>query len=398
MEENKKVKISLGTTICIFIIILLVIGLGVMYYFGFVKNKSNDNNNSNANVAATPVTDNTTNENSKKLDESKDYVYDAEYYGKDGNKSYTTPYDEKFALKDINVPYININSEDAKKVNKEIKELYDELAELFEEEYEDAKTWYNIASYEVYTNKNVLSVVITTQSGGTDVEKSIYYAYNFDLNTLKKLSFEEIYQIAGFTKENINSCSEAAILNEIKSRMENFENGINMVSLWTLDEYNNAIKKNELMYFLSDNGKLKIITNIYLPVGRGEFNTILEINQITGSKPYLEFTSADNLAAQGYPTILKVYNIINDELEFNYNYGIDLSKNSLDREISGKAKLIKDNIYEYTESIQGKEYKLKIEIKNQEKDNYSSDDESTQVNAKQYVDGNLDVEINLWGL
>ena len=124
----------------------------------------------------------------------------------------------------------------------------------------------------------------------------------------------------------------------------------------------------------------------------------MEINQITGSKPYLEFTSADNLAAQGYPTILKVYNIINDELEFNYNYGIDLSKNSLDREISGKAKLIKDNIYEYTESIQGKEYKLKIEIKNQEKDNYSSDDESTQVNAKQYVDGNLDVEINLWGL
>ena len=38
-----------------------------------------------------------------------------------------------------------------------------ELAENFEQEYKNTKTWYNIASYKTYTKGNLLSILITVE-------------------------------------------------------------------------------------------------------------------------------------------------------------------------------------------------------------------------------------------
>ena len=79
----------------------------------------------------------------------------------DPDKSYISKTTEqKYSLKDINLPYINLDSEDAKEVNKTISYLYMEMAEIFKEELNGSQTWYNIAGYTVYQTSDFLSVVI----------------------------------------------------------------------------------------------------------------------------------------------------------------------------------------------------------------------------------------------
>ncbi len=66
-------------------------------------NKDNNNNNdddSDSDTQITPVT---------KIDDTKDWVYDAEYQKNVKADSYATPFHTYYA-KDIVVPYININS------------------------------------------------------------------------------------------------------------------------------------------------------------------------------------------------------------------------------------------------------------------------------------------------
>ncbi len=384
MEENKKVKVRFGTVICIIVIILLVIGLGVMYYFGFVKNKEN-NNNTNTDIA---TTGNTTDPNAKKIDESKDYVYDAKYYENEGNKSYETPSGEKIELKDINMPYININSEDAKKANNEIKEIYDKMAKLFKEEYEDTKTWYNIASYETYTNDNILSVVIETEAAGTDVPVYNYYTYNFDLDTLKFVSYEDICKKTGFDTDNSERYIEIEISYEVQDKMKGFDaSEINEYIKKSVDSYKEAVNNKTIGYFISEVGFLNIITTIHIPVGSGEFSTILEIIPADGDWMETEYTSADSQSAQGNPSILTIYRTIYlNELGFEFNHGFDPSKQTIDRKVSGTAKLTSENTYEYIETIDGKEYKLTFD--------YSVNAE--EITLKEYLDGKLNTSINLF--
>ena len=67
------------------------------------------------------------------------------------------------------------------------------------------------SNYNSYINGNTLSVVIDIQYGERLYKN--YYTYNFDLVTLKLLSYEEVYKRVGFTDENITSRVENAIRN-----------------------------------------------------------------------------------------------------------------------------------------------------------------------------------------
>lgn len=293
MEEKKPIQVSLGAVISIFIIILLTVALvGMYYYYNFVvipkyetaNNKETENVLENSQIN-NEETDNTESEKNIKIDSSKELVYNAEYTYKDlDGKSYKSVSTEKtYSLKDIQVPYININSEDAKKANNDIKEIFDGLAKFFEEELKDTKTWYNISKYEYFINDKVLSIVITVESGGTDVKKYEYYTFNFDLNTLKSLNYEEMYKNAGFTSDNINSKVENEIKNcdllkelteEHVGEFETVEQYINnSINNYKLDVFDNEIK-----YYLNDSGKLNVIVDVEAPVGRGVFQTILTID------------------------------------------------------------------------------------------------------------------------
>ena len=157
------------------------------------------------------------NKTSKKIDESKPWVYDAEYM-KENKKIYSdSKKTEEYACnsnKDLVVPYININSDNAKKINEKIKELYDEYYEKYGKEKTtpysgEFKTYYHYElKYDKYINDNILSVIITLHEGETVVDGgtgggvSTTYTYNFNLDTLNEASLDEMAVKCGFSSGN----------------------------------------------------------------------------------------------------------------------------------------------------------------------------------------------------
>ena len=270
VKEKKTIKVSLGTAICIFMIFLLLISIIIMYYSNKNKAASDEDKTS---VSSKNVTE----KSNIKIDDNRDLIYDANYLYKDFSDEsyYSENMNKSYSLKDINLPYININSEDANNANKEIKTLFEELAENFEQEYKDTKTWYNIASYKTYTKGNLLSILITVESGGTDVEQYKYYTYNFNLDTLKLYSYEEVYKLAGFNSNNINDKVEDAI--KKSEKFTKFKEDMTTYIEKSIKNYTNSVKDNSIKYFISVNNELNIILKIEVPVGREEFDTIIKV-------------------------------------------------------------------------------------------------------------------------
>lgn len=270
MEEKKTIKVSLGTAICIFIILLLLISIVIMCYSNKNKDVSDEDKTSVSSK-------NLTKKSNIKIDDNRDLIYDANYLYKNFSDEsyYSENMEREYSLKDINLPYININSEDANKANKEIEKLFEKLAEFFEQEYKDTKTWYNVASYKTYTKGNLLSILITVESGGTDVEQYKYYTYNFNLSTLKMYSYEEIYKLAGFTSNNIDEKVEEAI--KKSERITEFKEDITTYIEKSIKNYTNSVKDQSIQYFIDENNELNVIVKIELPVGVREFDTIIKV-------------------------------------------------------------------------------------------------------------------------
>ena len=139
----------------------------------------------------------------------------------------------------------------------------------------DKKTWYNIASYKTYIKDNLLSILIMVESGGTDVEQYKYYTYNFNLDTLKEYSYEEAYKLAGFNSSNIDAMVEEAI--KKSERITQFEEDITTYIEKSINNYINSVEDKSIKYFIDENNELNVIVKIELPIGRGEFDTIIKI-------------------------------------------------------------------------------------------------------------------------
>lgn len=93
-----------------------------------------------------------------------------------------------------------------------------------------------------------------------------------------------------------------------------------------------------------------------------------------------EFKSTDETA------VLKVYELTDKNLSFEYNSGFDFSKNTIDRNIAGTATTNVENLYEYEENVSGHQYKIVFEF-NTDKD---------KVTVYEYDNGDKLSQINLW--
>lgn len=90
-------------------------------------------------------------------------------------------------------------------------------------------------------------------------------------------------------------------------------------------------------------------------------NSISNVSNKDKSVKY-EFTSADQAAIHGYPKILKIFKLNDSEMEFNYNSGFDFSKSTIDRQITGTAKVNDEQKYEFEEVMDGHRYQLIFEF------------------------------------
>ena len=310
MEEKKTIKISLGTAICMIIIFLLLIAIiFISFYYNSksnnaynvnsdvsektesiaynVPNQTQENNVNNltnqvSNINKDQNVPNTTNPKTiKKLDESKDLLYSS--YSK-----YSSQYS-------YSIPYINIDSADAKKINSEIQTYYKNLVEQeLKYEAQGYSVHMDTIKYTSYINNNILSVVISN----TYPNSCIYYkVYNLDIYNGTTVSNADIL--------NLKNTTEAKLLDKLKELYKNKfvslygtrENYINNMKTapvgWTETElqeqaklydeqFNYTISDNNCSIstpmFLNDDGNICVVATIYSLAGASSYQHIIDTN------------------------------------------------------------------------------------------------------------------------
>lgn len=227
-----------------------------------------------------------------RTDSTKDYVYDASYENDGIVESYNTYYNTYF-LKDIVVPFININSDDARKVNDEIRGVYNSAIDIYKKGIDDGMSYVDDCSYKYYINGDIISIVLTYGHGATDVVRPDYYIYNFNLKTGKLVSYNDVYSFVGFNSDDINDSVKNLITNIMQEKLNGtkdpaketgdgayYPEGTNFDTYndKSYENYLNSINDGTIKYFIDSNKKLNVVVTLSIPAGAGRFNTIITVD------------------------------------------------------------------------------------------------------------------------
>lgn len=140
----------------------------------------------------------------------------------------------------------------------------------------------------------------------------------------------------------------------------------------TIEKYK---EENTILSSQKPSSNLNVIVNETVPSSA---------NTTSNEDVKYEFTSADNLAAEGNPGILKIFNLTDSQMIFEYNHAWDFTQYTIDRKISATANIIDENLYEFIEYIDGHTYSITIKF------------DEEMVTLCEYSDGSLISQINLW--
>ncbi|MBS7021386.1 MAG: hypothetical protein KH135_06015 [Firmicutes bacterium] len=201
---------------------------------------------------------------SLKIDKTKAYVYHVKYTG-DNEK--------------IELPMINLNSQEAKATNDAIKLIYDQLVQqkaIFELNQSGTVS----SEYHYTVNGSILSVMIHTRVQGTDTPVENYYAYNFNLTTGGTYSYQDIYLASGATNTNIHSKVETAISEYMEGQNDKLWETEAQKQTYiknSIQKYYELVNANQITAYLDKNKSLRVITTILLPAGQETFQRVLEI-------------------------------------------------------------------------------------------------------------------------
>ena len=244
----------------ILVVILLIVAVVVGAFVGYKRAAQNDKKND---IDSKSVA---------KLDESKDYLYDADYTGVYKNKytEYTRGTTiEK--LSDLKVPYININSYYAGVANSEFKELYKEYASAFDGCAVSTVGCSLKLTYKTYRYNNILSIVIANGIQSTAPMVLDYKTYNFDLKTGNEITYDEMITRLGYDKNTLLDKEKEAIKKKI-DETNRFNYDLTKTCGGVVEEncYDKAYKiledsinDNSILYFADENGKFNIIAIPY---------------------------------------------------------------------------------------------------------------------------------------
>lgn len=212
------------------------------------------------------------------------YVIDASYKA---SSDIVTSYahgsvDNIVKLSDIVVPYLNVKSEDANAINKEIESLYKEFVDLYDyysQEITEEQPYSNDyikSSYTFTVNNDIVSILIkVNKSGGGSSEAEEYYTANYDLITNKRLSLSDLC-----SKYNVDY---QKVIEQAKESIEtSYDRAFGTIN-YTGEENVEEYKANNKSYFerqnrektetayVDANNKLTLITLIKHPFGGAGF-------------------------------------------------------------------------------------------------------------------------------
>lgn len=225
-------------TILITIIVILALAVGHFVWKDYIEVKK-----------VTSSTEGSQTQNVGKINNSKEYVYNATY-----------------ATKDIVAPYININSDYVKVVNKEIKVFVDKMKATDER---PANPWYSAMKYTDNINGNILSVVLTLNYGlGTSATPNYYKVYNINLKTGDMEINNDILKYKKITEDAFITATNKLI--EDKTADVNNDTSItgDQVNIYQAEGkhmFQEQRYRQQEQLFLDKDGKMNVICNIQQP-------------------------------------------------------------------------------------------------------------------------------------
>ena len=196
----RRVKIPKSQIFC-FALIMIVCIIAIVEALYYVMNPNiqdnkniADNSLSNAQITDMTLVDNfddvfqnsfkntNTSEEAEKIDADKDYIYT--------NYEKTELNSGNYEI-DVKIPVININSEEIKSYNEDIKQVFQDKAESILNGGSN-RAVYSV-DYEAFLNNNILSVVIrSTLKEGSNPQRVIIQTYCYNIKEMKKVEFSDI--------------------------------------------------------------------------------------------------------------------------------------------------------------------------------------------------------------
>lgn len=196
----RRVKIPKSQIFC-FALIMIVCIIAIVEALYYVMNPNiqdnkniADNSLSNAQITDMTLVDNfddvfqnsfkntNTSEEAEKIDADKDYIYTSYEKAEVNSGNYEI---------DVKIPVININSEEIKSYNEDIKQVFQDKAESILNGGSN-RAVYSV-DYEAFLNNNILSVVIrSTLKEGSNPQRVIIQTYCYNIKEMKKVEFSDI--------------------------------------------------------------------------------------------------------------------------------------------------------------------------------------------------------------
>ena len=144
-----------------------------------------------------------------RIDESKQIVYTG-YINKEVKVS-------DYNL-DVNIPYINIKNSIIEDFNKDIRDTFEQKAKDILST--QSQNIIYVVDYSAYVTNNILSLVVrSTLKDGENPQRDIIQTYNYDLTEKKEVTFEDLLNFKGITRQEAG--------NEIKAEIKKVESKIN---------------------------------------------------------------------------------------------------------------------------------------------------------------------------
>lgn len=306
MKKNK---------IIILIVLLVIVVVLIASFVFFKKDKNSATNNETLNNSAEDLSQN--NESTVgKINEDKYFIYEQE--------TYELEYEERNFSKKIRIPFININSKDAKDINNQLKNSFEEAKNSVKSESRTSFSYKNMTYEANVYNDEILSVIINEavqQVPGDTVNE--YTVYNFDIETGKLLSNNEVLQKMEIT--NLDKIIEANLTKEYNDgkKAMNGNSGIviNIVESYeSLDKLLSDIKydiNTAKLYVVSDNA-LRMNIEMYDSETEERKDTMKELKTNIDTNLNSNISS-ENVANTAYNT---VSNDINNSISNNIDNNI----------------------------------------------------------------------------
>ena len=175
------------------------------------------------------------------------------------------------------IPQIDIESEDAEKMNEEIKEKYGVYYNEAIKHIEEGFSIVGEVDYKAYINGNILSVVAYRRVNGD----MFYSTYNININTGKKVENKELLEMKGLNEDKVEKEIIAYMEEIVKSAEyeEMTESEIKEIQEYLLNRvYETKINENS-QFYLSNENHLCVVANKYVMAGAEKYERLYDLEE-----------------------------------------------------------------------------------------------------------------------